>query len=682
MARGAIRISAGLGTALALAALALLAGDVADQGSTLARMLPAAEVARLDALRGSFPGPEETTLVVLDGADGAWAPARIEALAGRLDGLAFVRAARVVPLPADGPAGPRLLHVDLAPGTDTLPEARARTAALDEVLAAAAGPGERAFALGWPRLRAESWALARADLRRALVPLAVLALGVPWLFLGSAGAGLLALALAAGTAALTLWGQRIVGGPLSPLTLLALPLLWAVATTDALHLAARARELAARGLAPREAAARARRELAAPCAWTSLTTAVGLALLAALGHAPLLEALGLTCALGTLLAWALAFGPCAPWLVLVTGGRAPRWPRAAALAVIRGSRRHARAVVASWALALVLAGLGATRLEVASTFPRLFAPDVPLERDLAHLARATGTDLVPLELVVEATDADGRRASALLAAAVALGHELHALPGARTVLPLDLLAGLGPDASELPSQPDAREALLASWLARPELVDWVDPATGRARLQLLLAPRTWSERAALLARLAHFDDTMLSHHVVHAVGTAALLQRAEAIGLADLARGAPATLLVLAALLALALRRARAAAVALLASALPLVLVAGLMGALAIPWSLTLLPLPIVLLGLAVDDSLHLLWRAHGTVRHASLTAILATTALVAGSVATLAASSFTAGRVFGPLLALGLVLALALDLSLLPALVRGSRRRAPRSAR
>jgi hypothetical protein len=106
------------------------------------------------------------------------------------------------------------------------------------------------------------------------------------------------------------------------------------------------------------------------------------------------------------------------------------------------------------------------------------------------------------------------------------------------------------------------------------------------------------------------------------------------------------------------------------------------MGALGVPWSLAVLPLPAVLLGLAVDDTLHLLWPLRAGRRRLVRGALragppaLATTAVLAGSVATLAFSGLAPNRELGLLLAAGLVLALACDLSLVPALATSSGRR------
>jgi predicted RND superfamily exporter protein len=93
-----------------------------------------------------------------------------------------------------------------------------------------------------------------------------------------------------------------------------------------------------------------------------------------------------------------------------------------------------------------------------------------------------------------------------------------------------------------------------------------------------------------------------------------------------------------------------------------------------------------VLLGLAVDDTVHLLWPARRGGRGASRgvsrgaaragPALLATTAVLAACIASMTLSGLRVNRELGLLLPAGLLLALACDLSLVPALLRGSSRR------
>jgi predicted RND superfamily exporter protein len=143
---------------------------------------------------------------------------------------------------------------------------------------------------------------------------------------------------------------------------------------------------------------------------------------------------------------------------------------------------------------------------------------------------------------------------------------------------------------------------------------------------------------------------------------------------------------LLLAILAVVLRRPRLIVAGLLGNVLPLVLLVGLMALCRIPWSLGLLGLPVVVLGLAIDDTIHLLWPLRrtslppatgftGAIRHGG-TAVVATGLLLAACLAALARSQFQVNRELGFLLPAGLLLALLAELTLLPALLTSSRRR------
>ena len=108
----------------------------------------------------------------------------------------------------------------------------------------------------------------------------------------------------------------------------------------------------------------------------------------------------------------------------------------------------------------------------------------------------------------------------------------------------------------------------------------------------------------------------------------------------------------------------------------------------AIPWSLSLLPLPALMLGLVNDDTIHMLWHhnAKGNRRSAlefgwrrnaleAAPALMATTVVLATALSTLYFSDIRSNQDLGLLIPLGLVLALLCNLSLLPALSSLGRR-------
>ncbi|MCU7891602.1 MAG: MMPL family transporter [Candidatus Thiodiazotropha sp. (ex Ustalcina ferruginea)] len=96
-----------------------------------------------------------------------------------------------------------------------------------------------------------------------------------------------------------------------------------------------------------------------------------------------------------------------------------------------------------------------------------------------------------------------------------------------------------------------------------------------------------------------------------------------------------------------------------------------------------------MLFGLAVDDTVHLLWSqtpnasVNRALRYNALrsgAALTATTLMLCLSVITLALSDLQANQEIALLLSAGMALALAMDLTLLPATVSLMRHRSPQS--
>jgi predicted RND superfamily exporter protein len=396
----------------------------------------------------------------------------------------------------------------------------------------------------------------------------------------------------------------------------------------------------------------------------------------------LIRVFGVWAAAGTALAYVLTFTFGGALLALAPRRAAPpRWPARFALGVVRASVRRPGAVLAAWAFVLLLAAAGASRLHVAVRFPHVFAPREPVAAELEAMQELTGTDLAPLEIYVEPSDEDGRRPVPFASALMTVSRYVGTLPETRHVLPRDLLGerpftpGRGPLAEQLTGIAED-----------PRLAPWIRFEEGAGRIQVHFAPMSFERRREIATWLHRFDEEMLSHHRLSLGGPGRHYVVAEERGLRGTLVGGVLTLLVVAGALAWSFRRPAPLVAALVGNLVPLLLVAGVMGALGIPWSLAVIPLPAVLLGLAVDDTVHLLWPARRGGRGASRgvsrgaaragPALLATTAVLAACIASMTLSGLRVNRELGLLLPAGLLLALACDLSLVPALLRGSSRR------
>jgi hypothetical protein len=285
--------------------------------------------------------------------------------------------------------------------------------------------------------------------------------------------------------------------------------------------------------------------------------------------------------------------------------------------------------------------------------------------------------MLPLEIYLEATDDHGRLPVPLASAVLSVSHYLQTLPETRSVLPRDFLEVDARDPRA--ARPGAPDEAIAQLARDPQATPWIRFDLGAARVQAHFAHHPFARREEIHGWIEHFGRTMLSHHRLSLGGPAAAYRKAEGRGVRGALVGGGLSLLVVAASLAWAFRGGRVLAAAIAGNVAPLLLVAGLMGALGLPWSLPMLPLPAVLFGLAVDDTIHLLWPLRGrrAARPSSLARgafragppVLATTAVLCGSVLALALSDLVPNRQLGLLLAAGLAFAVLCDLSLVPAL-------------
>lgn len=600
-----------------------------------------------------------------------------------------------------------LVLAALTPATTTLTGARRFSSALGEVLAHERLNGASAHATGSPLLRVATWDAARGDAVRIMPVLVTVSLAVPWLFFRTLAAALLPLVLGALSTALTFALHRAFVGAMSPWLLVLLPIVWSVATMDAMHLFERARAHVGRGAAPSPsevgaALASSRRELLLPCGLTALTTAASLAAIAAPGGPALFRSVGVWGAVGALIAYALTFTLGGSLLRLLgVGSAGPAALTGGARFLASVSARHPRRTLGIWGLLALGALLAAFQLRIQSLYPHVFSSSdtTGSREELAAITEATGSDLVPLDIQLEATTERGRSPTRLLMATVSLHQYLHSLPETRLVLSAGTLVAewlaTDPDASRRLAQSSVTSSELmgkAEVLSDPRVAAWLRPDLGAARTLVLMSPMSHQRRSEVFAWVEHFGQTMLEQHRLRLGGPAFLYHAAEREGVRGVEQSIALELVLLTLTFALTLRSARMVGIAVVVNLTPVAVLIGAMAALKIPWSLGLLGVPVIVLGLAIDDTVHLTWQLRGGAvsargagvlqalrRHAG--AVLSTAALLAGSLGSLALSGFRVNQQLGLLLPLGLALAVAAELTLLPALAQ-LRIRKRRSAR
>lgn len=588
----------------------------------------------------------------------AFAPTLAEVAEG-MDPAAFDRFAeailtdeRVVPLLVSRDGRATAIIVDLRDSSDDLAAITRTLARLRTIIEAHASSADLALqAAGLPAIRAAFFELTIRD-QLVLVPvtLALVGLGLAYAF--RSAHAVLVVAVVAGLPTLVLLGAMgWLGEPIGLLNQAYFTLLPVIAVADAVHLVTRAQEEARTGVPWPEAVTRATARVGWACFLTSLTTAAGFGSLALAGM-PILRRFGLYAALGVTLAWfaAILLGP-----LLLTYGRPPTGRAGGRITAALG-----RWSVARPRLALLLAlgvSLGAgllwPRVVVDNRLTGLLLPDHPVARANAVLDRALGGSLsLELELVADPDhwrSADGQRELA----------DVHAW--ARTV-------------------PEIRVALVPHGSV-PELVGFI--VDGHARISL----RTGDVGGQAFEALAmQTQDAVAARTRARTIvtGTAALAYGGVNRITHDLRGSLFSVFLVITIAIAVLFRSVALGLVSVPPNAIPLVVGYGAVALVGIPLDPLATVVLTVALGLAVDDTIHLVarfgeGRARGDAPERALAqaiehtgrAVALTSVVLAVGLSIHLLSSFPPLRVLGGLGAFVIVLAWVCDLVVLPPLLR-----------
>jgi hypothetical protein len=177
---------------------------------------------------------------------------------------------------------------------------------------------------------------------------------------------------------------------------------------------------------------------------------------------------------------------------------------------------------------------------------------------------------------------------------------------------------------------------------------------------------------------------MLSHHTIRLAGSGFFYHLTEKQGLNSLLLSSVLSLFILVVTMYWITGNVTQLLIALSGSIIPALILGGGMAVFNIPWSIAMLPLPAVLLGLMNDDTIHIIWSSRKSrpgksqkfsnrhFRHNALRAgpaLLATTLVLSCAVATLMLSGIQTNQYLGILIPTGLLLAYFCNLSLIPAL-------------
>ncbi|MBI2478747.1 MAG: MMPL family transporter [Planctomycetia bacterium] len=491
----------------------------------------------------------------------------------------------------------------------------------------------------------------------------------------------------------------MVGTRLSMVSSPLVALVTVIGTATVIHVAIRFREERA-VLAPDEALRRTLVHTGPAIFWTSLTTAVGFSSLLASRVAPV-GSFGGMMTLGAALVFVAAAGVLPAGVLLGRYGtdpaRAPGERYVAALlnrlaAVVE---RHPWRVASMGIGLLAITSLGILRLEVATDFDENFRHSSPIVESFHFIINRMGTTET-IDLLIDVPPLPGREADkffeSLRAFQTALTNEEGVANTLSVVNVLDFMAGTRAEQADIASRLAAFSFEKMSMVQRLELLRVLQPDLvagfwnqDRGVMRIMVQTGKVRGTSAKLQLIERIEDRARERFPnARVAGVAILLTYLVKSLLADQWITFALAVAAIVFMLMLAFRDWRLGLIALIPNAAPILIVVGVMGWAGLKVNVATAMLASVSMGLAVDFSIHYLYRfqhelragksfheavrdAHGSV---GLSMVLANIALVAGF-STLVISAFIPTVHFGLLVSVAMLGGLAGNLIALPILLR-----------
>jgi predicted RND superfamily exporter protein len=485
------------------------------------------------------------------------------------------------------------------------------------------GPTE-IWITGPPRLRAETSRTLLSDLRFV----------IPAAFGVAAGVALLAFRTVRGVLVPTgtvvvalIWTLGAVawsGRPLNLVTTILPPLVLTIGLTYAIHVLAdyyqKARE-------DRESAARAAlEEVALAVLLTALTTCVGTLSLAVSPISAVRE-FGIFATVGVVatLVSALTFAPAVLQLLPIPARGRPslsdaRWGRTFE-ALARFDLRHARPILAASLVLAVLAFYGSGRVRVSNDLVQNFRPDAPVRADFEAVNERLG-GANPIFVVLETDLRDGFKQPENLRTVEALQEWLRAQPRVGTASSLvDHLKVVhwafhdnDPAYLTIPETASLTDQLLFFGGSR-ELQRFVDVRYQITRILVRAEVIDSIGLGDLVARIRERLAQLPPHIRGEVTGSSVLMTQA----IDEIARGQVQSLslafLLIYGILVLSFMSFRVGLIALIPNAMPVLFYFGAMGFTGIPLNTTTSLVACIVLGIAVDDTIHFVARFNQLAR-------------------------------------------------------------------
>lgn len=555
-------------------------------------------------------------------------------------------------------------------------------AAIEERLTSSP-PGVTVELVGQPTLDRALDASSREIERRFFPLLVLLSAVLLWLAFRTLAGVAMPLLFVGLTEVALLGSMGYAGAQLNMVLAILPPLVFVIALATAVHLLSAHRRALARGLSPADATLTVFRDRGWAVLWTGITTLVGFASLGFSGVGPV-RSLGLWAGIGIAILIALAFTVWPGLQRFDRGRRRASRPAGSALAHagLRWAiwsvrwRRPVFAVAAGW---LLFAGAGLSKLRIETDALRFFKSQHPVRRSIERLEGA-GIGSAAVEILMPAASEGGETGSraAWLEAVRQVERQLDQDPAVLSTLSaVTLVEDLR---HHLPAPMASAED--PAILAALELDD--EGSTALARFRSNSAARVTAFTRFTGAEGIDALEARLGAHrpAVEVTGLYPLLVRSQRGLLRTLLLSLGMTFAVVALVFRRLLAGSRLTLLALVPNLWPVVGSLGLLGWLGQPLDIASIMVASIVLGLAVDDTIHTLghYRRAAPVlgKNEAAAEALERTApayILTGLILTLgfgvcALSSFAPIARFGVAAAVAIALAVVGDLFLLPALL------------
>ncbi len=478
----------------------------------------------------------------------------------------------------------------------------------------------------------------------------------------------------------------LTGGRISALTSILPSLVLVVGTATAIHVVARFRESLHRGLSSREAARDAMRTMFLPCGLTALTTAVGFSSLS-IARIHDVQQFGLYSAVGALFAFLL--GVPLTGVLLSFGREAASRPGLGGDRALRGLsrwllRRPLLAVLSGVALALASAG-GLARIRNETFMLEDVRKDAPIHRATKavdeHLGGVIGFDVV-------IRSEEGVLETETLGYLRHLEERLGSLAGVRAVVGPWTLLDQSAKAVGFTGSTEQSAAMLLEGirtLGGADAANAIISTDGRLARVVVRTGDVGSVRSRELREAARKVALVGKPASVNLQIAGLTVLAEEVLGrlVMEMARSTAIAFVVIFLLLSLLFRSLRLGALSMVPNFLPLFVAGGFMGFAGITIRSSIALIFAVALGIAVDDTIHLLTRyrrerergrgprpsVFAAIRWTGRPVVLTSTVLFFGFLA-FTLSDFKATMQFGLIAAVTIASALVGDLFLLPGLL------------